>query len=314
LTQATAGAITNSKEMQAPLCAGEAFAPADSVADAEAWTAHLARQHYENFPVISLLLPRSLRQDFCNIYAFCRIADDLADEMGNDAASLYWLNELRNRVMRCYDGQTEGKLATALGGTIARYDIPMEPFLNLISAFEQDQKVKRYDDFPQLLDYCRRSADPVGRLVLYLCGYRDEVRQHFSDQTCTALQLINFWQDVRRDMIERDRIYIPRDSREYFGVTEDRLRAGVCNDNFRELIRFECRRTEAMFGAGEALLPLLKPRYRGHIGLFAEGGKTILQAIVEANYDTLSGRPVLSRGQKGRLIFAGLTASLRRLI
>jgi squalene synthase HpnC len=301
-------------DLAIPACAGEAFDHADSVEEAEAWTRRLARSHYENFPVVSLLLPKSLRQDFCNIYAFCRIADDLADEMGDDAASIHWLSELQHRVTQCYDGHREGKLAVALGGTIARYDIPPEPFLNLINAFEQDQRVKRYENLPQLVDYCRRSADPVGRLVLYLCGYRDEVRQKFSDQTCTALQLVNFWQDVRRDILERDRIYIPRDSMEYFGVTHEQIRAGTVNENYKELIRFECQRTAAMFDAGNALLPLLKPKFRHHIALFAEGGRTILQAIVDAGYDTLSSRPILTRGQKSRLLFAGVTATLRRLI
>ncbi|HWB53041.1 MAG TPA: squalene synthase HpnC [Tepidisphaeraceae bacterium] len=298
---------------QAPACAPEAFAPTDSVQEAEAWTAHLARTHYENFPVISLLLPRSLRQDFCNIYAFCRTADDLADEMHDNQASLIWLEELRNRISQCYDGRPQGKLAVALAGTIARFDIPSQPFLDLIDAFEQDQRITRYDDFPQLLDYCRRSADPVGRLVLYLCGYRDELRQHLSDQTCSALQLTNFWQDVRNDILERDRIYIPQDSMRYFGVTEDQLRQGRCDDNYCELIRFEVRRTEAMFDAGEALLPLLDKSCRGHIALFGQGGRTIQQAIIRQNYDTLTARPVLTARQKSRLILAGLAASLRRL-
>lgn len=312
MTQSLADPSIESVAQAIPPCAGEAFSPAESVDQAEEWTRRLAREHYENFPVISLLLPKTLRQDFCNIYAFCRIADDLADEMGNDAASLYWLDQLRKRVLRCYDGPCEGKLPMALGGTIARYDIPPEPFLDLISAFEQDQRVKRYDDFRQLLDYCRHSADPVGRLVLYLCGYRDEVRQKFSDQTCTALQLINFWQDVRRDILERDRIYIPRDSMEYFGVSEAQIKAGRINDNFKELIRFECGRVEALFEGGEGLLPLLKPKYRNHIALFGQGGRTILQAIVAADYDTLSSRPVISGRQKRRLILTGVTASLKR--
>lgn len=297
-----------------PACVGEAFVPADSIAEAEAWTAHLARTHYENFPVISLLLPRSLRQDFCNIYAFCRTADDLGDEMHDDQASLHWLGELRKRVAECYGGTPQGKLAVAIARTIKKFDIPPEPFLNLISAFEQDQTIKRYDNFPQVLDYCRRSADPVGRLVLYLCGYRDELRQKFSDLTCSALQLINFWQDVRRDILERDRIYLPRDSMDYFSVSEEQLRAGQCDENFRELLRFEVRRTEAMFDGGEALLPLLDKRHRGHITLFARGGRTILQAIIRQNYDTLTRRPVMTGGQKTRLIFSGLAASLRRLI
>lgn len=303
-----------------PGCAHDAFAAAESLESAQAWSAHLARSHYENFPVISLLLPKSLRQDFCNIYAFCRIADDLGDEMQDTQASMFWLEKLRQQVLICYESPTSaqshdaGQLATALMATIGRYDIPAQPFLDLISAFEQDQQISRYDDFPQLLDYCRRSADPVGRLVLYLCGYRDAQRQRLSDFTCSALQLINFWQDVRNDILQRDRIYIPRDSMEYFGVTEEQLRLGQCNQNYRDLIRFEVNRAEAMFDRGEELLPMLDHRHRGHVALFGQGGRTILQSIREQDYDTLSHRPVLSRRQKSRLIVRGLAAGVRRFL
>jgi squalene synthase HpnC len=163
--------------------------------------------------------------------------------------------------------------------------------LDLIDAFEQDQRITRYETFDQLLDYCSRSADPVGRLVLYMCGYRDEHRQRLSDKTCSALQLTNFWQDVRRDIVERDRIYIPADSMRRFNVTEEQIRQGRCDENYRRVIQFEVERAQAMFDEGKALLPLLHPSIRKHIALFGMGGEAILSAIRRQNYDTLTRRP-----------------------
>ena len=179
----------------------------ESLAAAEAYTKELAHSHYENFSVISVLLPRRLRQDFCNVYAFCRVADDLGDEVVTQRLDFSGGFSRGNR--RCYAGKaTDGGVCRPEGDDgAARYSD--RPFLDLIGAFEQDQTVTRYDEFEQVVDYCRRSADPVGRLVLYMCGYRDEERQQLSDTTCTALQLTNFWQDVRRDIFERDRIYLP---------------------------------------------------------------------------------------------------------
>jgi squalene synthase HpnC len=191
--------------------------------------------------------------------------------------------------------------------------LPIEPFLDLIDAFEQDQRVLRYQSFDQLLDYCRRSANPVGRLVLYLCGYRDSQRQQLSDSTCTALQLANFWQDVRRDIVQRDRIYIPRESMDRFGVTEEQICRGACDGNFRNLMRFEVDRTAELFDRGAALLPLLRPAVRMQISLFDKGGRAVLASIRRQNYDTLSRRPALSRWQKSRLILSALTALGGRL-
>jgi squalene synthase HpnC len=276
---------------------------------AEAYTRRLAHSHYENFSVVSMLLPRHLRQDFCNVYAFCRIADDLGDELDDPRESLRQLARLRAETHSAYEGRAGNRLFTALGATIRRHSIPVEPFLDLIDAFEQDQRISRYEDFGQLLDYCRRSANPVGRLVLYLCGYRDAERQRLSDQTCTALQLANFWQDVRRDLLDRDRIYLPADSMRRFGVTEDQIRAGRCDDHYRALLRFEVERTLPMFAEGRALLPMLRPSVRRQVALFGAGGMAVLDAIRRQDYDTLTRRPKLSKWQKGRLILAGLTAA-----
>ncbi|MEI8197770.1 MAG: squalene synthase HpnC, partial [Phycisphaerae bacterium] len=207
-------------------------------------------------------------------------------------------------------GQVNTAVFVALRETIRKHDIPAQPFLDLIDAFEQDQRVLRYETFAQVVDYCRRSADPVGRLVLYMCGYRDTQRQQLSDRTCTALQLTNFWQDVRRDILERDRIYLPRESMERFGVTEAQLREGRCDENYRRLISFEVARTAALFDEGEKLLPLLDRKYRGQIALFGQGGRAILHAIRKQGYDTLTRRPRLGKLQKLRLMLGALAGRL----
>ena len=285
-----------------PATVRAAFAPPGTLDEAHRYTRGLALGHYENFSVVSLLLPRHLRQDFCNVYAFCRAADDLSDEVADRQLSLEYLSRFRQYTQACYQGRSMSPLFVALGGTIERHQIPIEPFLDLIDAFEQDQRVDRYRDFAQVVDYCRRSADPVGRLVLYMCGYRDAPRQKLSDRTCTALQLANFWQDVRRDILDRNRIYIPADSMRRFGVSEAQIRDCRCDDRFRELMRFEVDRTEAMFEEGEALLPMLDASVRRHVTLFGKGGRAVLRAIHRQNYDTLTRRPALSRWQKGSLI------------
>lgn len=285
-----------------PATVREALAPSENAREAEEFTRRLARSHYENFSVISGLLPRRLRQDFCNVYAFCRVADDLGDEMGDRNAALDGLASLRLRLQDCFAGRTHTALFTALRQTIARHDIPPKPFDDLIAAFEQDQRITRYESFPQVVDYCTKSADPVGRIVLYMCGYRDERRQGLSDKTCTALQLINFWQDVRRDILERDRIYLPAEDMRRFGVSEEQLRTGHVTPEYRELLKFQVQRTEALFRQGDALLELLAPEYRRQIALFGKGGKAIASAIRRGNFDTLTRRPRLSKWQKGRLI------------
>lgn len=279
-----------------------AFAPAAGVEDALAFTRQLTRGHYENFSVVSRLLPQRLRQDFCNIYAFCRLADDLGDEIHEPGEALRQLERFREDLRACYNGASHAMVFVALRQSIDLHQIPIEPFLQLIDAFEQDQRVTRYDTFEQLLDYCRRSANPVGRLVLYVCGYRDEERQRLSDLTCSALQLANFWQDVRRDLHELNRIYLPRETMDRFGISEQQLLDGRVDENFRDMIRFEVDRTESMFAQGDALLPLLDPSVRRHIALFGLGGRAVLESIRKQNYDTLTSRPSLSAWQKSRLI------------
>jgi squalene synthase HpnC len=291
-----------------------AFARATDLRSAELFAWNLAHTHYENFSVVSALLPRRLRQDFCNIYAFCRIADDLGDEIADKDMSLRMLARFRQQTSDVYAGNASTLVFTALQSTIAKHDIPAQPFLDLIDAFEQDQRVDRYDTYDQLRDYCRRSADPVGRLVLYMSGYRDEHRQQLSDCTCTALQLANFWQDVRRDLTDRNRIYLPRETMEQFKVTESQLQSATCDDNYRRCIRFEVDRASALFDRGEQLLPLLDESVRSQVSLFGQGGRAILQAIRRSDHDTLSSRPVLSRWQKGQLVMRAMAGKLRQLV
>jgi len=295
-----------------PATVREAFAPVGSAAEAEAYTRELVRTHYENFSVVSRLLPKRLRQDFCNVYAFCRVADDLGDEVADRGRALELLGEFRRGLAGMYQrlgekvtrGQGEGESAvfTALAETVRRHDIPMKPFDDLIRAFEQDQTVTRYETWEQVVDYCTRSADPVGRIVLYMCGYRDEQRQQLSDRTCTALQLVNFWQDVRRDILERDRIYLPMEAMRKFGVTEEQIRAGRFDSKYGDMLRELCDRTDAMFQEGRGLLPLLAKEYRKQIALFGRGGMAILEAIRRQKYDTLTRRPRLSKWQKMKLV------------
>lgn len=287
-----------------------AFAPVATLVEAEAYTRKLAHSHYENFSVVTFFVPKHLRQDFCNVYAFCRVADDLGDEVGDTTLASEYLGRFKEQLREAYDGKADTAVFVALRGTIDRHDIPIAPFADLIDAFEQDQRVNRYDTFDQLVDYCRRSADPVGRLVLYLCGYRDEQRQRLSDKTCTALQLANFWQDVRRDLTDRNRIYLPRESMAKFGVTEEQVAVFRFDANFAAMMKAEVDRTRGLFDEGAALLPLLDPVVRRQISLFEQGGRAVLRAIERRGYDTLSARPRLSKWQKSRLVMRALGMAL----
>jgi squalene synthase HpnC len=252
--------------------------------------------------------------------------------VGDKARALELLGEFRKGLVKMYEGETQNMkretrndeayrrdadatadlagngagagsaVFVALAETVRRHAVPMKPFDDLIRAFEQDQRVTRYETWEQVVDYCTRSADPVGRIVLYMCGYRDEERQRLSDQTCTALQLVNFWQDVRRDVLERDRIYVPGEAMRKFGVTEEQIREGRFDEKYREMMRELCGRTAGMFDVGEKLLPLLAKEYRKQIALFGKGGRAILAAVEGQGYDTLTKRPRLSKWAKAKLI------------
>jgi squalene synthase HpnC len=237
------------------------------------------------------------------VYAYCRGVDDLGDEAEGDRLALLdgWEAELR----RCYDGDAHRPAFVALQETIRRFDIPPEPFLRLIEANRMDQRVSRYRTFTDLRAYCQNSANPVGHLVLYLFGYRDEERQRLSDETCTALQLTNFWQDVRRDL-DKGRIYIPLEEMERFGCREADLLAARFDGRFRDLMAFQVRRTRELFRSGLELIPQVRGRLRLDLRLFSLGGLAVLDAIEGIGYDVLHRRPKLSRARKGWLALRGL--------
>jgi squalene synthase HpnC len=281
-----------------------------SLSEAETYTHRLATSHYENFPVVSRLLPRHLRQHFANVYAFCRWADDLGDETGDREQSLTLLAWWREQLRDCYAGRCVHPVFVALQETIHRYQIPIEPFDNLISAFEQDQHVTRYDTFEQLQDYCRRSADPVGRIVLYLCERHSERNVAWSDSICTGLQLTNFWQDVARDY-DIGRVYLPGEDRLRFGYTDDALASRTTNAQFLELMRFQVERARQMLQAGLPLAAALPGRLGLCIDLFARGGLAVLNKIERQNYRVWEQRPKLSRFDLLRLT-AGV--SVNRLL
>jgi len=302
-------------------------------AQADAYTQELAKTHYENFTVVSWFLPRRIRDDFRHVYSFCRWADDLGDEIDDRERALELLDWWRQELDACYRGEPRHPVYVALQPTIEKHDIPRKPFDDLIDAFIQDQKMPRYETWDQVLDYCTRSADPVGRLVLYVCGHRDERRQKLSDATCTALQLANFWQDVRRDIIERDRVYVPSQIASEHGLDietmvqavkldeEQKNQAGqnTCCDRrlpsvgitavmpaYRKTIKDLVDRTWPGFKMGHGLWPLVASDVRLDIQLFSRGGESILKLIERQNYDTLTHRPSLSKAAKAMLMMRGL--------
>ena len=280
--------------VSAPGAATETWGLKDSLR----YTRWLARHHYENFHVVSFLLPRRLHQDFYNVYAFCRWADDLGDEMGDPALSLRLLEWWREELLGMYRGEQRHPVFVALRQTVLRHSISEEPFTDLIRAFVQDQKVTRYETYTQLLDYCVYSANPVGRLVLNLCGYRDAERCRLSDATCTALQLANFWQDVIRDF-EKGRVYIPLHEMEAHGYRVEDLEQRRYNRNFRELMRDLVNRTHLLFLEGLPLVDKVDRRLAVDLELFSRGGLAILDKIRTQDYNVLERRPAL--GKKDRL-------------
>ena len=270
-----------------------------SVEEAYALCERLAKTHYENFTVGSWFLPGETSQHFYAVYAFCRFVDDLGDEYQGDRLEAldFWEQEID----RCYQGAPRHPYMVALQQTIGAFDIPKEPFLKLIQANRMDQTNRRYATYQDLDHYCQHSANPVGHLVLYVCGYRDAERQRLSDDTCTALQLANFWQDVARDFA-KGRIYIPQEDMARFGYTEDELAQGLANDNFRRLMAFEVERARELFDNGLKLVGMLDGKLKLDVALFSLGGMKVLDAIERQKFDVLSRRPTLSKTAKLRLM------------
>jgi len=274
-------------------------------AESQAYTRWLATHHYENFHVVSFLLPKRLHQDFYNVYSYCRWADDLGDEIGDPAESLRLLDWWRGQLEEMYAGRATHPVFVGLAATVREHAIPREPFHNLITAFEQDQTVGRYRDWEELFGYCRNSANPVGRLVLYLCGYADEERQRLSDATCTALQLANFWQDVTVDW-QKDRVYMPLDVLARHGCTVEDLAERRFTAGFREAMRDCVVKARELFLEGLPLVGRVNRRLALDLDLFSRGGMRVLEKIEQQDYNVLSARPAISKSERVRLLLSSL--------
>jgi len=276
---------------------------------AQNYTRWLATHHYENFNVVSWLLPKELHQHFYNVYAYCRWADDLGDEIPDTQRALELLNWWEQELDACYAGHPSHPVFVALRETIAAKEIPKQPFADLLKAFRQDQTVKRYPTWDAVLNYCVYSANPVGRLVLYLCGYRDEQRQQLSDATCTALQFANFWQDVSRDL-EKGRIYIPLDIAAAHRLSESDLVERRFDDRYIHLMKDLIARTRTLFTEGMPLAKMVDARLSVDLEMFSRGGIAVLDAIEASGYNTLHHRPSIGKGKQARLLGRALFTHL----
>ncbi len=288
-------------------------------AEAQVYCERLARGHYENFSVASWFLPKKLHRHFFNVYSYCRISDDLGDEVGDRQLSLLLLDAWEEELRRCYahlddaqgtSGSPTHPVFVALRKTISEFGIPQHEFSDLLTAFRQDQVVSRYETFDELLGYCKNSANPVGHLVLYLGGYRDAERQQLSDYTCTALQLANFWQDVGVDY-EKGRVYLPLEDVRRFKVSESDIADRRPSAEFREMMRFEVARAREWFSKGEPLIGKVNKELALDLELFTRGGQEILNAIEKQQFDSLSRRPVISKPRKILLLLRALAGKLR---
>ena len=286
---------------------------APSLDEARAYCKDLAESHYENFHVASWFLPRALRPHFHSIYAYCRISDDLGDEVGDTAAALALLDLWGHELDACYEGRARHPVFVALAETIRACSIPKEPFADLLVAFRKDQTVTRYPTIEDVLAYCRYSANPVGRLVLYACGevspQTKEENFRLSDATCSALQLANFWQDVRVDY-GKGRVYLPQADMERFGVTEATIASGEATPEFRALLRHEVDYAHSLFEQGLPLIDRVNRELALDLDLFSRGGLEILRAIERRNYDVLSARPAIAKLTKMQLAFRALSGKL----
>jgi squalene synthase HpnC len=285
-------------------------ASAPSPEQAREYCRRLARSHYENFSVATWFLPGRLRQHFCNVYAYCRISDDLGDEVGDTGSALALLNQWEAELNACYDSHPKHPVFVALAETVETFNIPKHEFSDLLRAFRQDQTVTRYEGFDDVLGYCRYSANPVGHLVLHLCGYSDAERQQLSDFTCTALQLANFWQDVSVDYA-KGRIYLPIESLRRFGVSEDDIASNRNTQAFREMMKFEVERARRWFHRGLPLVEKVDRELAIDLELFSRGGQEILNSIERQKFAVLGQRPAISKLRKLALV---ARAALGRLL
>jgi len=276
-----------------------------SLDEARAWCRRLAETHYENFHVATWFLPKALRPHFHSIYAYCRISDDLGDEVPDTAQALALLDLWDRELDACYEGRARHPVFVALAETIRACSIPKEPFADLLVAFRQDQTVTRYATMDDVLGYCHYSANPVGRLVLYACGEVSEENFRLSDATCTALQLANFWQDVRVDYA-KGRVYIPQDDMRRFGVSDQTIAHGIATPEFRNLMRHEVDYARSLFEQGLPLIGRVNRDLAIDLDLFSRGGLEILRAIERRDYDVLSARPAIAKRTKLALALRAL--------
>ena len=279
------------------------------LAAAQAFCRQVAAGHYENFTVATRLVPPRLRQHLANVYAYARWSDDLADEAPSPELASRDLAAWRDELHDCFAGRPRHPVFVALADTVARTGLTVEPFAHLLDAFEQDQEVTGYETRHELLGYCSRSADPVGRIVLALEGCRDAELVAMSDSICTGLQLVNFWQDVKRDRVA-GRIYLPREDMRRHGVAETMLDAAAAGPELRGLLRDEVAWARERFDAGAPLARAAPAVLRPAIGLFLAGGRAVADAIERQGFDTLARRPRLGRWLKLRLGWAAWRAAL----
>lgn len=286
-----------------------------TLAEARVWCRHLATTHYENFHVATWFLPRSVRPHFESIYAFSRVADDLGDEVADRATALRLLGEWRGMLAQCYatPERSQHPVFVALASTIAQTGVPQQLFADLIEAFEQDQTKTHFESVAELIDYSRLSANPVGRLVLWVAGYRDEPRALLSDKVCTALQLANFWQDVVEDC-ERGRRYLPGDAMREFGVTDADIEARRFSPEFRAMMQHLVEATGAMLADGAHLCDTVDRQLAVTLRLFVGGGRAALDGIIAQGYDVLATRPSVSKIAKAKLMAGALAGKLLSLL
>ena len=280
-----------------------------TLAEANAWCKQLADSHYENFHVASWFLPKALRPHFHAIYAYCRVSDDLGDEVADRSAALALLDLWGQELDACYEGRARHPVFVALAETIRACSIPKEPFANLLIAFRQDQTVTRFASMQDVLGYCHYSANPVGRLVLYACGEQSEEKFRLSDATCSALQLANFWQDIRVDF-QKDRVYLPQDDMSRFGVSDETIAQGVATEEFRALLCHEVGFARELFEAGLPLIGMVNRDLALDLDLFSRGGLEILRAIENQDFDVLRARPSISKRTKLGLALRAVSGKL----
>ena len=283
---------------------------------AQAWCKRLTETHYENFHVATFFLPKVLRPHFQCVYGFCRTSDDLGDEVGDTAVATRLLAEWRGMLHECFAAPERSRhpVYVALQPTIAACALPREPFDDLISAFEEDQVSTHHESLATLERYSRYSANPVGRLVLLVCGYRDKELFALSDEICTGLQLANFYQDVVTDWVDRGRRYLPADAMARFGVKDEQIAERRFDGNFGAMMTFLVEDARARLLRGRRITTLVEPELAATLSLFVKGGLSILDAIAAQGYDTLKKRPVVTKGVKLRLLGEALVGKIGLMV